>query len=317
MGKIVAKAKSKLILLGEHVVLYGYPAIGIPLEKELEITWEPFSKSEWNLEAINLSLHRDLLFIIDLYEKAFPILKKNRGKLTIRGQIAMASGFGSSASLCVALSRLVNHLLNLSLSEEEIWLLAHQGEKVFHGNPSGIDTGIIALEKSISIHQSHAKETLPSYQSQKFSHSWYLLIGSLPRKQSVKEIIQNLKGKFHKDRFFQDRVHRLGELSQDFVLLNKNEISFEEMSFFVHKSQKILKELCLSHKDFDSLLERTHNEFGLMGKMSGAGKGGAFYFLVPSEKEAILLRNFLLKEAEKEKIIFNEPLFISSLSTGE
>jgi mevalonate kinase len=71
--------------------------------------------------------------------------------LTVRSDIPVAAGLGSSAAICVATAAAVGELLNGGLSQQEICDIAYEGEKVVHGTPSGVDnniSGSISMEGS-------------------------------------------------------------------------------------------------------------------------------------------------------------------------
>jgi len=164
MPAIKVHAIGKSILFGEHAVVYGYPAIAIPirnLETKAVITPDIHAAQEsYILQASDIDftgsfeyLPTPNIFIkaLQLFKEAYPLARIPSFKLSISSQIPVASGLGSSASISVATIRAISQYLGLKLPEERVNSLAFELEKVNHGNPSGIDNTVITYEKHFTI----------------------------------------------------------------------------------------------------------------------------------------------------------------------
>ena len=137
MKSIRYSAPGKVILSGEHAVVYGKPALICAIDKRLIMTFTPAGKTEYK-DAI-----------VPLLEKAVKeFLKKKEIKrkdikytYSIESTIPIGRGLGSSAAYCAVISAgLLELYTGKEWSKEEINICAYQMEKYFHKNSSGVDT---------------------------------------------------------------------------------------------------------------------------------------------------------------------------------
>ncbi len=155
----IGTAPAKAILFGEHAVVYGHPAIAIPLvnlRARVTIT-DASSHSGVLINAIDLDLIQFLSEMatdhpirrtIDLFcqqtDLQLPPLN-----IKLQSDIPIASGLGSGAAITVALIRALSNRFNQNLSDVDISAIAYEVEKLHHGTPSGIDNTVITYEQPI------------------------------------------------------------------------------------------------------------------------------------------------------------------------
>src|SRR5688500_16607195 len=140
-----ASAPAKLILLGEHAVVHGVPAIAVPISArttEVEFT-ESDSLRDVSVEDARNVETRLAEQMARLALDQTPTPAKG-ARVKISSTIPLGSGLGSSAALAVALVRAVGG--GGQLSPDEVARRALELEKLAHGTPSGIDSTTIALE---------------------------------------------------------------------------------------------------------------------------------------------------------------------------
>lgn len=146
----------KWILCGEHAVLRGTTAIALPFpSKTLSLAFSPSASDEKFQILSNASDTRQIQDLLrslqDGYENKGISFPRLQGTLSIRSDIPLRAGLGSSAALCVALTRWLAQPLHLSKDHELNF--AKELENFFHGKSSGIDVSVIALNKPISYSQ--------------------------------------------------------------------------------------------------------------------------------------------------------------------
>lgn len=132
---VTGRAGGKIILLGEHFVVHGVPAIAagisnyceVKLTKSKEISFSGPKGTSQELSNKSISNILDAMKIKDKYSVSYG------------GTLPIFGGLGSSAAFCVAIVRAVAEEHKLKLNNEEINRIAYEGEKAFHGNPSGLD----------------------------------------------------------------------------------------------------------------------------------------------------------------------------------
>ena len=164
-----ARACAKAILLGEHAVVYGRPAIGVPITNmhtEVQvregaggatIVAEDLDQA-WTLEELPPerplgSIIRATLRLLD--EDAAPNFL-----LTIRSTIPIARGLGSGTAVSTAVVRALADFYGAKLTPAQVSDLVFETEKLYHGTPSGVDNTIIAYQQPVYFVKGNAPERL-------------------------------------------------------------------------------------------------------------------------------------------------------------
>lgn len=144
------KAIAKAIIVGEHAVVYGASAIAMPITN-LVLNMDLSLNQNTNHSDINYYQDDAKGFINDLIIQGCSLLQVpySNCSFTISSNIPIGCGLGSSAALCVSIIKALNTIFNRSLSLREICHFANILERNFHGNPSGLDTTVVALKETI------------------------------------------------------------------------------------------------------------------------------------------------------------------------
>jgi mevalonate kinase len=283
---------AKLLLFGEHAAVYGYPAVGLSLNAALRVHLKPGSADSWRIEGVQAEDREKILQVMALIEElASTEVEKRRpgGRLMLESRIPRGLGFGSSASLCVALAAAVASRRGESDSRR-IWEWAHRAERLFHGTPSGIDTGLALLGGLYSFRPDPPQ--LPEAE-RLTGVPLHLVVGAVPRRASAGALIGALREKVvGGDQGVRKVLERLGALAADTgaILRFRPErgaggSAARDLGALAREAQELLGSLGLSTPQLDRLLREGQANGALGGKLSGAGGGGAF-FLVCADAEA-------------------------------
>ena len=154
---IQESASAKAILFGEHAVVYGQPAIAVPVSG-----LRAFASVRPNSSGLRIASGKlDIPVDIDaesvdnaLALTARLVLKELRlpppsVTISIRSDIPIASGLGSGAAVSTALARALCAQLDRVLDESSLNRLVYEVEKIHHGTPSGIDNTVIVYERPV------------------------------------------------------------------------------------------------------------------------------------------------------------------------
>ena len=171
MPSTFTSVPGKSILFGEHAVVYGYPAIAVPLDSiSFKIKLFP-RPNENNSIIINEELGENLLLedltpehtyrtAISAILQALKLTRLPALEIRLSSTIPIASGLGSSAAFAVCLVKALSSFLGFKLTDEKINEIAYQIEIFQHGTPSGIDNTVIAFNKPVYFRKGYPPEFL-------------------------------------------------------------------------------------------------------------------------------------------------------------
>ena len=264
MKRGIGKSHSKIILIGEHSVVYGYPAIAIPLRKiGIECIVEDAKNSFFYNKINTLSV---AIFT------ALKHLKKENAKIKykITSQIPQKRGMGSSAAVSIAAIRAIFDYFAEDLTDELLEKLVNTAEIVAHQTPSGLDAKTCLSDKAIKF-----------IKNKEFSYidlnlDAYLVIADTGIYGKTSEAIQSVKNLGSKADI---PLKKLGDLTDEMAkILTENSKSKSEM---IDKAGKIMTKANTELGKLNITIEKTDLfvktaiENGASGaKISGGGLGG-------------------------------------------
>ena len=269
MKRGIGKSHSKIILIGEHSVVYGYPAIAIPLKKiEIECTIEEAKSNFFYDETDTLSV---AIFT------ALKYLKKENVKIKykITSQIPQKRGMGSSAAVSIAAIRAIFNYFRENLEDELLEKLVNTAEIVAHKTPSGLDAKTCLSDKAIRF----VKNKGFSYID--LNLDAYLVIADTGIYGNTGEAIQNVKNLGDKAEL---SLKKLGRLTDEMTRILTGDIENKEEKIRREKISKIGEIMTAANTELGKLnitIEKTELfvktaiENGAAGaKISGGGLGG-------------------------------------------
>lgn len=172
MATFQCQAFGKCILLGEHAVLRGSPALVVPiLNRSLNLTYD---QTNTNLDVqLNGDHGVELkLLVWTVLDKACEMKGVDKaslkGQLTLESSLPVGAGMGASAALCVALVRWLGFLGHVP--ESEYYEFSRQLENIFHGESSGVDIAVALSGQGIKFTRGGERTPInPSWQPK-----WYI-----------------------------------------------------------------------------------------------------------------------------------------------
>jgi mevalonate kinase len=299
----VGRGFGKTILFGEHFVVYGLPAIASALSSyttaEIKVVdgkgWEvndnrpatPGYKEKKNDEAMQA--------IKNVIEHMNIDVNCQKLNITFSGDLIAASGVGASAAQATSLARAINDKFTLMWDNEKINKAAYEGERAYHGTPSGIDNtvstygGLIWFVKNLN----GGKNTMEIINSGK---KIPLVIANTGITASTVEVVADVKKlkeanpvKFEKK--FND-YHTLA-INAKVALLEGDAIGIGKL---MNQNHKMLQEITVSGKVNDKLVEISLNNGALGAKMTGTGRGGLVIALAKNEEVQQNIANAIKEE---------------------
>lgn len=297
----VGQAHSKLILIGEHSVVYGKPAIALPFptlhvqavvsEQEGSITLE-CEYFRGRLEEVPHHLGGIALCII----KTLKTLNQSPSSLhiSIHSTIPIGRGLGSSAAIAIAVVRSLYHFFHEPLPEKMLMRLVNIAETYAHGNPSGID--MIAAISDHSLWFEKGKTVKPITIATPFS----LIVADTGRRGNTREAVQAINLNLKKSpETVEQSIQLLGELAhQAKVAIEQGEIA--NLGSLMNDAHTELAKLGVSDPGLDKLVELTRKAGAFGAKLTGGGRGGCMIALAKDETHAKKLAKTLRKHGAQQ-----------------
>jgi mevalonate kinase len=303
-----SSASGKIILFGEHAVVYGRPALAVPVAQvhaNVDIS-DSSRRGIWiNAPEVNLNAELNTLpsdhpvasvihnFLFLARVSQFPNLEIN-----IESTIPVASGLGSGAAVTVALIRALASHLNYSMTDEDVNVFTYEIEKLHHGTPSGIDNTVVTYARPVYFVKDRPIETF------NVGKPFNILIANTGISAPTKESVGDVRRLWMNDRSRWETVFdKIGEISftaRRAIEAGKPELLGELMN----ENHAILKTLTVSSPELDTLVEAARSAGAPGAKLSGGGRGGNMIALVePENAETVSLA---LKEAGATNTIITQ-----------
>lgn len=267
------KGYGKAILLGEHFVVHGARGIGIgiPLKTVVRVRRAP---------SIAFSVQCGDL----LKEATRRILKRVAGDVNfevwVESWLPAGAGVGWSASYCVALARAAAKAIGKKMENAEVAEIAFEGEKVFHGNPSGIDNALAAHGGVLIFRKGRAPEAVA------LGGKFHFVIANSGKKRPTKELVEMVssfrEGKPEEYRAMEEAEDWLVEKALE--ALRKGDA--ETLGKVMNNNNELLARLGLSTPKIEEIRRIALEEGALGAKITGAGGGGCVLILAPDARKA-------------------------------
>ncbi len=270
MPSISYKAPAKVILSGEHAVVYGKPALICGLGKYIYVTVSDSGETDSQL----LEGSKPVIEAVSSYlQKKYPEKEFKVPFVSVKNDIPLGRGLGSSAAFAVALSAaLLHYFLGEEPSKDTVNSLAYSAEKHFHGTPSGADNttccygGLIFFRKEFEFLKtiSALNAKLPEEIESKL-----LLIDTGKPEEPTSEMVKQVRIFYNKNPIEADEI--LCKIEKTTKRLVVSVIKEDTKAFRegLQENQNYLQQLGIVSEKAQKMLEQL-KELGT-GKVTGAG----------------------------------------------
>jgi mevalonate kinase len=278
----------KVILFGEHFVVYGFPAIAAAIGATTTATVRRTSEAGWTLtdnrpavpgykkkklDEQKVSIDHILRFAgIDTSEEGIHIM--------LGGKLVCASGIGASAASCTAIARALNDEFKLGWDDHKVNACAYEGEKGYHGTPSGIDNtaatfgGIVWYKRDLSGGS-------PTIETIKLKQPAEIVIASTGITASTKEVVGDVR------RMKDEKTKWFDQITKDYLDLVETarkglvDMDLQLIGLLMNQNHNLLIEIGVSCVELEELVG-VSRQIGAWGaKLTGTGRGGNMVALTP------------------------------------
>jgi len=294
---VVASAPAKIILFGEHFVVYGEPAVVTAIDKRAHVSAE--LRKDRRIYVKSADLGASGFFIDEGFEaerggpdartkfepiriavqKVLDISKKKNGvNVEVHSSIPVASGLGSSAAVAAATAFAVSHVLGAKISREEIFRVAYEAERFVHGTPSGIDPtvstygGVLLFRKDRGFNPVRVEGDIP------------LVVGDTGIERSTGEMVAKVR---ERKEHYAPIINLIIEAGGKIALsaaeaLEKGDLN--TLGELMDINHSLLSAIGVSNEALERLVYAARKAGALGAKLTGAGGGGCMVALSPPNR---------------------------------
>jgi mevalonate kinase len=295
MPAFAASAPGKIILLGEHAVVYGQPAIAVPVTQvQAKAVVTPDLAGEpgvIQISSTDMGIHSALndlppgdpiLETINLVLRTLDVKRMPSCHIKISSTIPIAAGLGSGAAISVAVIRALSGFLGHPMPAETVSKLAFEIEKIHHGTPSGIDNTVVTHAKPVYFVKDHTMELI------NIELPFVIVIGDTGMRSPTRETVGDVREGWQSDPSEYQRLFAaIGSITKTARLVIEKGHP-ERLGPLMDENHELLGEMGVSSDILDHLVSAAKGAGALGAKLSGGGRGGNMIALVkPSKAEAV------------------------------
>ena len=287
MPAYTATAPGKIILFGEHAVVYGQPAIAVPVSQvraRAVVSADPLAPAgRVRVLAPDIGLESDLAGLpasqplrraLDLTLAELGLSRSPACTLRISSSIPLAAGLGSGAAVSVAVIRAYTAFLGRGLEAERVSALAFEVEKLHHGTPSGVDNTVVTYAQPVYFLSGQPVEPL------QVGSKFHFVIGdtgvSSPTGIAVGDVRKAWQAAPQQ---YEDLFKGVGALVREAkAVLEAGPPG--RLGPLMDENQRLLADMGVSSPELESLMTAARSAGALGAKLSGGGRGGNMIALV-------------------------------------
>jgi hydroxymethylglutaryl-CoA reductase len=275
-GVVCSAAPGKVILLGEHAVVYGRTALAASIDRFVEVTIAAGASS--HLMAARHAVPLPAL------ERAAELTGLDPAGIAAAAATDLPAGvgLGSSAALSVALVRALAKFAGQSPADAVVCSRAFEIEKIFHGFPSGIDNtvatygGLIAFRRDDTVRPLAAARPIPLV----------IALGRAPRE--TQQTVRGLRERWESNPALYepvfDEIDGLVNEAQHAIATG----DFPTLGALMNANHRLLQRLGVSTEELDEMVALARDCGALGAKLTGGGGGGAVICLCDADREGLV-----------------------------
>jgi mevalonate kinase len=295
MPAISATAPGKIILFGEHAVVYGRPAIAVPVtqvrarvtvnadpnapEGQVRILAEDIGLQS-TLEA--LGADDPLALAVRAVAEHLNIHRLPAMRIQIRSTIPIAAGLGSGAAVSAAIARSLSAFLGRPLDDDQVSNIAYRVDQRYHGTPSGIDNTVIAYAQPVFFVRGQPFQRLCA------ARPFTVVIGNTGVSSATAEVVGDVRRRWEANPAALEPVFdEIGGIAlQARSAMESGQV--EALGPLMNRNHALLQALDVSSAELDRLTSAAKRAGAQGAKLCGAGRGGNMIALcAPAQAEEV------------------------------
>ena len=277
-------AAGKVILLGEHAVVYGKQALALPIPRAVTASVQE-SDSGLTLEVPEWRISQQIGAEGNDVDEAIRLILRKLGierddfAIRMHSTLPRAVGLGSSAAFAVAIVRALDAALGLGLSNERVNEVAFASEKLAHGTPSGIDNTLATYARPMLFRNADGLE----FEELEFQEPVPLVIASCEQRGRTHEQVAGVRARYDSSRESYTAIfEQIDALSAAGAAALTNR-DYAELGRLMNINQGLLNAIGVSTPELEKMIDIARAAGAVGAKLTGAGGGGSIVALCPEE----------------------------------
>lgn len=289
-------ASGKIILIGEHAVVYGKPAIALPFNQvqisaKIYKTNEPITIDSFYHVGLLEEAPKEIFGIRQLLQMVLVYLNHPFFGLHIKIESNLPSqrGLGSSAAVSIALVRSLFDAFDVPLTHEKLNYFVDIAEQIHHENPSGLDASTISSGQAVFYQKDKGQSVIP------LKMDAVIVVADTGKRGFTKEAVLEVKSLWSASpNVVNPILDRLEVLTNEVrTFLENNEVI--RLGLAMTEANTLLNSINVSDDKIEHLVKISLKNGALGAKLTGGGKGGCMIALVRNNEEAVLLSDILIE----------------------
>lgn len=295
---------AKMILCGEHAVVYGEPAISVPFTQAVVTTnVETSTKTEFSSAFFSGNLEDMPDFLEGIKSLVVDILKEiGKGEcvsIHVTSGVPIGRGLGSSAAVATSIARGLYKYFDKELDKKKLLAIVNAAEKIAHGNASGVDAITVVSEKPVWYERDRKLEIMH------FPKKVTFVVADTGVPSETRAAVADVQQLYQKNEAEIGKIiHALGDISREIKTNLEGNADTVKIGTAMNKAQSYLEILTVSDKSLEKLIEVARSNGADGAKLTGGGRGGCIIAVAKNQDTAEKITKALHKAGAAQEWIF-------------
>jgi len=284
-----ATAAGKIILLGEHAVVYGRHALALPIRNAVSASaitstaMSALTVVDWGLSTTVASDKTDGLGgAVNLIRSELGVTDQEFA-IEIRSHLPRAVGLGSSAAIAVALTRAIAQCADVKVNDARVNAIAYECEKLAHGTASGIDNTLSSYSQPLLFQNADGIEP----RTLKLNERPPLVIAVGHEVGFTRDLVAGVRRRYdvntvHYEQIF-DQIDSISQQGAEALLAS----DYVTLGRLMNVCQGLLNAIEVSTPELESMISIARSAGAIGAKLTGAGGGGSIVALCPGTEAQV------------------------------
>ncbi|MHC6099946.1 mevalonate kinase, partial [Listeria innocua] len=277
---------AKMILCGEHAVVYGEPAISVPFTQAIVTTnVETSTKTKFSSAFFTGDLENMPDFLAGIKALVVDVLNEigngENVSIHVTSGVPIGRGLGSSAAVATSIARGLYKYFNQELDSKKLLAIVNAAEKIAHGNASGVDAITVVSEKPVWYERDRKLEIMH------FPKKITFVVADTGVPSETRDAVKDVQILYKENQAEIGKIiHQLGDISREIKLHLEGDADTVKIGAAMNKAQSYLETLTVSDSSLEKLIKVARSNGADGAKLTGGGRGGCIIAVAKNQEIA-------------------------------